>query len=124
VNEHEAAWLAAYLGAASDDAASLHAALGTTIIRTMGGAGVEWFGADIQGYIEASCVEVRDTTAAGDCFVGVLAAALDHGASLPDAVHRANLAAGLACTRAGSQSSLPDATMIAASLMGGTPASL
>ncbi len=120
VNEHEAAWLARHLSAAGDDAASLHATLGTTIIRTMGGAGVEWSGADGAGSIAASSVEVCDTTAAGDCFVGVLAAALDRGASLSDAVRRANIAAGLACTRAGSQSSLPDATMIASSLMGGS----
>jgi ribokinase len=51
-----------------------------------------------------------DTTAAGDCFVGVLAAAVDRGASLSAALTRASTAAALCCARAGSQSSLPIAT--------------
>jgi ribokinase len=50
-----------------------------------------------------------DTTAAGDCFVGVLAAALHRGAPLAQALQRANAAAGLACTRRCSQRSLPSA---------------
>ena len=48
-----------------------------------------------------------DTTAAGDCFIGVLAAALDRGLDLPAALRRANAAAALCCTRRGSQGSLP-----------------
>ena len=48
-----------------------------------------------------------DTTAAGDCFVGVLAAALDRGATLMAALNRATAAAALCCTRHGSQGSIP-----------------
>jgi len=114
VNEHEAAWLARYLGVSGERAALLAGALGNTVIRTLGGAGVEWAGVAGSGHIAACDVEVRDTTAAGDCFVGVLAAALDRGAALADAIARANVAAGLACTRYGSQSSLPNAAMITA----------
>ena len=51
-----------------------------------------------------------DTTAAGDCFVGVLAAALDRGATLTAALNRATAAAALCCTRHGSQSSIPSAS--------------
>jgi ribokinase len=61
-------------------------------------------------------VRAVDTTAAGDCFVGVLAAALSRGDALPDALCRANAAAGLACTRPGSQGSLPNAADINAAL--------
>ena len=50
---------------------------------------------------------MADTTAAGDCFTGVLAAALDRGLSIAEALRRANLAAALCCTRVGTQASLP-----------------
>jgi ribokinase len=116
VNEDEAAWLARHEGAAGDDAALLHAALGITVVRTLGGAGVEWADAEGGGRIEAAPVKVVDTTAAGDCFVGVLAAALDRGFSLREALHRANVAAGLACTSAGSQGSLPSRQHIDAAM--------
>ena len=57
----------------------------------------------------AAPVTVADTTAAGDCFVGVLAYRLDRGESLRAAVHRASRAATLCCTRPGSQGSIPTA---------------
>ncbi len=110
VNEDEAAWLATFncvADACGGKSACLHAALGITVIRTMGGAGVEWAGPAGGGHLPAHPVKAIDTTAAGDCFVGVLAAALDRGDALPDAIMRANAAAALACTRYGSQRSLP-----------------
>jgi ribokinase len=94
VNEAEAAGLAARYGVAAD-AGSLHAAFGPAVIRTRGAAGAELATAE------------GDTTAAGDCFVGVLAAALDRGLSLEAGCRRAAVAAALACTRPGSQASLP-----------------
>jgi ribokinase len=42
----------------------------------------------------------------------VLAAALDRGEELPVALHRASVAAGLACTQVGAQPSLPLAAAI------------
>ncbi len=105
VNEHEAAWLADHLGAAAD-AGGLSTALGIVVVRTLGEAGVEWAG-DGAGHIAAHAVKVVDTTAAGDCFTGVMAAGLDRGLALSDAIARANRAAALCCTRAGSQRSLP-----------------
>jgi ribokinase len=48
---------------------------------------------------DAFAVMPVDTTAAGDTFCGVLVAALDRGANLPDALRMANAAGALACTR-------------------------
>ena len=114
VNEDEAAWLARHEAAAGDDAAALHAALGMTVVRTLGGAGVEWAGPGGGGRLAALPVRPVDSTAAGDCFVGVLAAALHRGDCLADGLRRANAAAGLACTRQGSQRSMPNAGEITA----------
>jgi ribokinase len=108
VNETEAAWLAGQLGAAPD-AAGLRAALGVDTVRTLGGEGAEVATTAGVQRIPARPVAVVDTTAAGDCFVGVLAAALDRGAALADALRRASVAAALCCTRRGSQNSLPRA---------------
>ncbi len=57
--------------------------------------------------LRAHAVSVVDTTAAGDCFCGVLAAGLDRGLAIDTAIRRANVAAALACSRPGSQGSLP-----------------
>jgi ribokinase len=51
-------------------------------------------------------VDVVDTTGAGDCFCGVLAAEMARGQRLEDAAVVANAAAALAVTRLGA-SSLP-----------------
>lgn len=52
-------------------------------------------------------VEVVDSTAAGDTFCGVLAAALSAGLGMPAALQQASAAGALACTRLGAQSSIP-----------------
>lgn len=106
VNETEAAWLARDLGV-TDDAASVRRALGVDVVRTLGGDGLEAATRDGVIRMPARAITPVDTTAAGDCFVGVLAAALDRGSSPPDALHRATAAAGLCCTRPGSQGSAP-----------------
>ena len=106
VNQGEAAFLGNDVGAAPS-ASALHAALGCVIVRTLGGAGAEYADAAGVVHIAAHAVDVRDTTAAGDCFTGVLAAALDAGRPMAAALHRANVAAALCCTQPGSQSALP-----------------
>ena len=106
VNEAEAAWLAASLPC-SAGAVALRAALGVTVVRTLGGAGCEVAGDPGLLCIPAHKVTVVDTTAAGDCFTGVLAAAWDRGAPITDALRRATVAAALCCTRRGTQNSLP-----------------
>lgn len=108
VNETEAEWLAAQHNT-TPDAAGLHATLGIGVVRTLGEGGSEWAGGEGAGHLAAHPTEVVDTTAAGDCFTGVLAAALDRGMGMADAMARAGVAAGLCCSRAGSQNSLPTA---------------
>lgn len=78
------------------------------MIRTLGAAGAEAATPDGAWHVPAPRIEARDTTAAGDCFVGVLAAALERGQALRPAMQRAAAAAALACTVEGSQRSLPD----------------
>ena len=119
VNEHEAAWLAGRLGAGAS-AAALHGRLGVTVVRTLGAAGAEFAGADGTGLVAGRAVAAVDTTAAGDCFTGVMAAGLDRGMTLPQALARANAAAALCCTRAGSQGSLPRGVEIDAALASGS----
>jgi ribokinase len=116
VNEDEAEELARSLGCAGT-AGSLHAALKIGIIRTLGAAGAE--AATQDGLCRAAppAVHAIDTTAAGDCFVGVLAASLERDLSLTAAMQRACTAAALACTKPGSQTSLPDAAAIDAAML-------
>jgi ribokinase len=106
INETESAWLAGHLGCA-DSAAALHNHLGVVIIRTLGGDGLEAATQSGVTTLPARAIIPVDTTAAGDCFVGVLAAALDRGATLTAALNRATAAAALCCTRKGSQNSIP-----------------
>ena len=106
VNEDEAEVLAAQF-ACEATAKALHSVLGITVIRTLGGEGAEAAGADGQVRVASPPIHVVDTTAAGDCFVGTLAASIGRQLPLPDAIARACSAAALACTIAGSQRSLP-----------------
>jgi ribokinase len=106
VNEDEGAWLGKHLGT-DGSAAGLHAALGVPVVMTLGGDGLQAATAKGVTALPARKVTVVDTTAAGDCFTGVLAAALDRGQTLAEAIDRANVAAGLCCSKAGSQGSLP-----------------
>jgi len=117
VNESEAEVLARRFGVAPD-APALGRRLGVGVVRTLGAAGCEAFAGGTAELVPAYKVDAIDTTAAGDCFVGVLAAALDRGASLKQALQRANVAAAIACTRAGSQGSLPNAAATDAALKG------
>jgi ribokinase len=106
VNEDEAEALGGWLGCDAS-AEALATRLDTGVMRTLGGDGAEAFVAGEYIRVPAMRIEVRDTTAAGDCFVGVLASGLDRGLPLRSAMERASIAAGLACSRAGSQQSIP-----------------
>jgi ribokinase len=107
VNEPEADWLAGHLEC--DAAArSLRDRLGgVAVVVTRGAEGAEIASRDAIWHQPAEPVAAIDTTAAGDCFVGVLAHRLDRGETLPAAVRRASIAASVCCTRHGSQGSLP-----------------
>ena len=117
VNEDEAAEVGRRF-ATGGSAAGLHAALGVTTVVTLGERGLDAASAEGPLHLDARKVRVVDTTAAGDCFTGVLAAALDRGLPLRDALRRANAAAGVCCSRAGSQGSLPTRAETDAALRG------
>jgi ribokinase len=113
LNEHEAAVLLD--GAASDaePGAALAAVLGVVTLVTRGRAGAAAFEpAGIGFAVDALPIEAVDTTGAGDAFVGVLAAALDRGAELGEAMRYASVGGALACLEAGAQSALPTAAAI------------
>lgn len=106
--------LAHYAGAtsAAEEASAARALLGRpgqAIIVTLGAGGAVAVTAEGVTHHPAPEVAVVDTTGAGDCFCGVLAAMLVQGlhleAALPSAVH----AASLAVTRVGAAPSMPRA---------------
>ena len=113
VNQNEAAHL---LGVSEGEvtrdptsAADRLAALGPAdVVVTLGAAGATHAGEAGAGRIEGTPVDAVDTTGAGDAFLGALAASLDEGAVLHDAVRFACAAGAEAATREGAQPSLPD----------------
>jgi ribokinase len=119
VNEDEGGWLGTFLSTGTN-AASLRAALGVDVVMTLGGEGLT--AATHLGDLRLPVhkVAVVDTTAAGDCFTGVLAAGLDRGLDIRAAIRRANVAAALCCSHAGSQGSLPLAIATDAALAAST----
>ncbi len=84
------------------------------VVATLGAAGALVADGAGEVTIEGRRVEVIDTTGAGDCFVGVVAAGLAAGSSLVDAARVANAAASLAVQRDGAAVSMPTAAEIAA----------
>ena len=78
-----------------------------TVILTLGDRGAFLVSAEESVHVPVYEVEVVDTTAAGDAFVGGLAVALAQGQNLAEAVRYANAAGALAVTRLGAQPSLP-----------------
>ena len=119
-NEIEAATLIS--AAPSALAPRLAEALKTTVIVTLGEKGARAAGPEGRWEIGALPIKPVDTTAAGDQFTGALAASLDRGLSLPDAMRRASVAAGLACLIPGAQPSLQTTAAIEARLKDLAPA--
>ncbi len=78
-----------------------------TVLLTQGAQGVAARSAGRTLHWPAHAVPVVDTTAAGDTFAGVFAAARCEGRELHDAVERAVVAAAMACTRPGAQQAQP-----------------
>lgn len=77
------------------------------VIHTRGSRGVAVTTHDRQFDLPAHEVAVVDTTAAGDCFCGVLAASLLRQENLATAVTRANTAAALCVQSLGATPSIP-----------------
>jgi ribokinase len=79
------------------------------VVVTLGARGSRYF--DRSGRridTPAPGVTVVDTTAAGDTFCGVLAAALSRDVELPAALAQATAAAALTVTRPGAQAAIPE----------------
>ncbi|MEE2981294.1 MAG: ribokinase, partial [Pseudomonadota bacterium] len=107
MNEIEAPLVAEAAGFEATDpvdcARAMAEAWGTATVVTLGAEGARAFDAGGAWKIGALAIEPIDTTAAGDAFVGVLAAALDDGQDLAAALHRASVAGALACQSTGAQ---------------------
>lgn len=88
------------------------------VVVTLGGDGVAVFEAEKTYRLAPHPVNVVDTTAAGDAFVGGFAVALVEGRSTREAAEWGNAAGGLAVTRAGAQPSLPTRAELIAFLHG------
>jgi ribokinase len=111
-NEYEAALMTGLPPLKSDadarNAAEKLLALGPkSVIITLGSQGAMLFEKNMESNITAFPVDVVDTTAAGDCFVGALAVALCEGKPLASAAEFASAAAAISVTRNGAQPSLP-----------------
>jgi len=110
-NESEASLLA---GISVHDAASAFAAarifrqrgVGCVLV-TLGEQGVAVLDDTGERHIPAQVVKAVDTTAAGDTFIGGLAAGLIEGMSLNEAVSLGQKASALCVTRHGAQPSIP-----------------
>ncbi len=101
VNEHELAHLA-------DDITSLARVADATVICTLGADGVDVTHRGDVEHIPASAVDAVDTTAAGDTFIGYLAALLAAApGDILGAIKVAVLAAGVTVTRPGAIDSIP-----------------
>ena len=95
------------------------------VVITLGSQGALLATSDGSGktriiYQSAPVVQVIDTTAAGDCFVGALTVALTEGQSPEDALRFAVYASALKVTKFGAQSGLPTRAEVDAFLQSGT----
>ena len=108
VNDTELAQITESLGNQAADLLKLGI---QALIHTKGANGVSVTTKDNNLEIPAHKVPVVDTTAAGDCFCGVLAASLLRGATTTEAATRSNAAAALTVQTPGAAPSIPSAEM-------------
>jgi len=78
------------------------------VVVTLGEDGALVVDADGESVVDAPLRAVVDTTGAGDCFNGVLAARLAMGTQLAAAVRDAVIAASLSVGTAGARGGMPD----------------
>lgn len=114
VNETELAAYAGWEAVASLDAAQIErVARGLvtraeqTIVVTLGGQGLVRVTQEEAHWHSAPPAHVVDTTGAGDCLCGVLAAELAQGATLAAAIEWAVIAASLSVARRGAAQAMP-----------------
>lgn len=79
-----------------------------TAVIKLGSKGVFWGTQSESFWVPAFAVNAVDTVAAGDAFNGGMAAALDEGRSLKEAILWGAATGALSTTQVGAQSSLPD----------------
>ena len=97
-----------------DAARSLQTSRDQTICVTLGQRGVVALVGGAPLIIPGRMVGAIDTTGAGDCFVGALAAQLADGAAMRDALEYANAAASICVQRMGAAPSMPTAEEVEA----------
>ena len=111
LNETEAALfsgLPAVTPGNANEAASLLLRRGPRhVIVTLGEHGVVWASAAGTRHLPALQVQAVDSTAAGDTFIGALAALVVEGRSMEEALSHAIRAAAICVTRIGAQASMP-----------------
>ena len=86
------------------------------ICVTLGKRGVLALVDDESVVIPGHAVKAVDTTGAGDCFVGAVAAQLAGGKTIRDALGYANAAASICVQRMGAAPSMPTAAEVQAAL--------
>jgi ribokinase len=87
-----------------------------SVVATLGARGVVVVTAEGHIAIPGLAAQVIDTTGAGDCFVGTLAACLARGQTPFDAARYANAAASCAVEKLGAAPSMPTAKEVATRL--------
>ena len=125
LNEHEAYDLAGPAAHWLDtaDRIEIMCRPGQHMIATLGAEGAIAVGKDREGAlvgsllrIEGSATTAVDTTGAGDCFLGVLAAGLADGLGFQPSIVRANQAAAISVGRLGAVAAMPTADEVDAEL--------
>jgi ribokinase len=97
-------------------AQSLRASADQIVCVTLGKRGVVALAHGEPVIVPGRSVKAIDTTGAGDCFVGALAARLAMGASIREALFYANAAASISVQRMGAAPSMPTAEEVATAL--------
>jgi ribokinase len=117
-NEHEAE---ALLGCVPDERALKEYCARTgvkRIVMTMGSHGVWNVTRDSAEFFPCNKVRAVDTTGAGDCFLGALAACLSRSGDIDKAIRFAMAASAIAVTRPGAQQAMPTEGEICAAMNG------
>ncbi|HMK80546.1 MAG TPA: ribokinase [Xanthobacteraceae bacterium] len=97
-------------------ARGLQCAKHQVVCVTLGRRGALALAGDETIAIAGRAVSAVDTTGAGDCFVGALAARLAAGATLGEALRYANVAASICVQRMGAGPSMPTGDEVAAAI--------
>jgi ribokinase len=101
-----------------DAARSLQTGTDRVICVTLGKRGVMALVSGEPLVVAGRAVKAVDTTGAGDCFVGAVAAQLSCGKSIQGALEYANAAASICVQRMGAAPSMPSAAEVATLLRG------